>query len=68
MSLKGFHIIFIVLAVLCAFGFYGWTLWDADAAVKMGVVGFGQISAFLGAVLVVYGAWFVLRKYKTIIV
>ena len=68
MSLKGFHIIFIVLAVFCAFGFYAWTLWDTAAAVKMGVIGFGKASAGAGAALVAYGTWFVMRKYKTIIV
>lgn len=68
MSLKGFHIIFIVLAVLCAFGFYGWTLWDASAARKMDLVGFGQFSAAVGVLLLGYGIWFVMRKYKTIIV
>jgi hypothetical protein len=68
MSLKGFHIIFIVLAVFCAFGFYGWTLWDTEAAIKQGVVTLGQISAGIGGALFAYGVWFVLRKYKTIIV
>lgn len=68
MSLKGFHIIFIVLAVLCAFGFYGWTLMEVSAARKMGVVEFGQGSAVVGAMLAIYGVWFVLKKYKTIIV
>jgi uncharacterized membrane protein SirB2 len=68
MSLKGFHIIFIALAVLCSFGFYGWTLWETSAARKMGVVEFGQGSAVVGTLLLIYGIWFVLKKYQTIIV
>ncbi len=68
MSLKGFHIIFVVLAVFCAFGFYGWTLAEAEVARQMGVVGFGQVSAVTGLLLLAYGIWFVARKYKTIIV
>jgi hypothetical protein len=67
-SLKGFHLIFITLAVLCAFGFYGWTVWQAEAAVKLGVVGLGSGSGVVGVALLGYGLWFVLRKYKTIIV
>lgn len=68
MSLKGFHIIFIVLAVLCTFGFYGWTLLQPEAAKSMGVVGLGQGSAITGVLLAVYGIWFVVKKYKKIIV
>lgn len=68
MSLKGFHIIFIILAILCAFGFYGWTLWQAEAAKSLGVVGLGQGSAVTGLLLLLYGIWFVVKKYKTIIV
>lgn len=68
MSLKGFHLIFIALAVLCAFGFYGWTLWDTEAAIQQGVVTLGQVSAGIGVALLVYGIWFVVKKYKTIIV
>ena len=68
MSLKGFHIIFLILAVLCAFGFYAWTLWDSEAAKAMGVVGMGQISCGLGVVLFVYAVWFVVKKSRTIIV
>ena len=68
MSLKGFHLIFITLAVLCAFGFYGWTLWQVDAAVKQGVIGLGQGSGITGIALLGYGIWFVRCKYKTILV
>jgi hypothetical protein len=68
MSLKGFHIIFIILAVLCAFGFFAWTLVQAEAAQSMGVTGLGQGSAVTGGLLLVYGIWFVVKKYKTIIV
>lgn len=68
MSLKGFHIIFIVLSILCAFGFYGWTLVQFEAAESLGVTGLGQGSAVTGGLLLVYGIWFVVKKYKTIIV
>jgi ABC-type thiamin/hydroxymethylpyrimidine transport system permease subunit len=68
MSLKGFHIIFIVLAVLCAFGFYGWTVYEPVIASRMGVDGLGTTSGLIGASLLIYGVWFVAKKYKTIIV
>jgi hypothetical protein len=34
----------------------------------MGVTGLGQGSAVTGGLLLVYGIWFVVKKYKTIIV
>lgn len=68
MSLKGFHILFIILAVLCAFGFYAWTVFQAEAAESLGVTGLGQGSAVVGLLLLSYGIWFVVKKYKTIIV
>ena len=36
MSLKGFHIIFLVLAVLSAFGFFAWTQVEHEAAQELG--------------------------------
>jgi hypothetical protein len=68
MSLKGFHILFIILSVLCAFGFYAWTVFQSEAAESLGVTGLGQGSAVVGFFLTFYGIWFVVKKYKTIIV
>ena len=68
MSLKGFHIIFIIAAILCAFGFYAWTLVESEAAANMGVIGLGKGSGVIGALLTLYGIWFVVKKFKTIIV
>jgi len=68
MSLKGFHIIFIFLAVLCMGGFWAWTRWNLDAAQSLNVVAIGQGSGALGVLLFIYGLWFVLKKSKTIIV
>ena len=41
---------------------------QAEAAQSMGVTGLGQGSALTGGLLLVYGIWFVVKKYKTIIV
>ena len=67
MSLKGFHILFITLAFLCAGGFWAWCIWDADAA-HLGVLPVGNLSGSLALVLLVYGLWFVIKKSRTIIV
>ena len=68
MSLKGFHIVFLVFAVLTALGFYAWTRVMTDDASAMQIVGLGQACGITVIVLLAYTAWFVLRKGKTIIV
>jgi hypothetical protein len=68
MSLKGFHIIFIVLSVLCTGGFWAWTRWNLETAQSLSVVGLGQASGVLGILLSFYGLWFIVKKSKTIIV
>ncbi len=68
MSLKGFHILFIVLAVLCTGGFWAWTRWNPEDARELNVVILGQCSGVFGILLLVYGVWFVVKKSRTIIV
>lgn len=63
MSLKAFHIFFIVLSVLCALGFGAWSVADYEktgsgATLALGIAGFVAAAA-----LVWYGFWF-LRKLK----
>ena len=66
MSLKGFHIIFIILAFLCTAGFWGWAMVYVDRAKELGVTSMANFSGSLALALLVYGAWFVIRKSKTI--
>lgn len=67
MSLKHFHIVFIVLAVLTSFGFAAWALTgDVVAPNSAGIRTTGWISLILGFVLSVYGVWF-FRKSKKVI-
>lgn len=66
MSLKGFHILFIVFAFLCSAGFWAWTVFDADRATKLGAVTLGNFSGSLAIALFVYGIWFAVVKSKTI--
>ena len=60
MSLKGFHVFFIILATLLAIGFAAWSLMNQTA------VPIGICSAILALGLIVYGVWFV-KKSKNII-
>ena len=66
MSLKGFHILFIILAFLCAAGFWAWVVVDSERATEMGVTAMGNFSGSLAIALFIYGIWFAAVKGKTI--
>lgn len=61
MSLKAFHILFIILAILLAAGCAVW------AAVNQAPAAFGIVSAVVAVALVIYGICF-LKKSRKIIV
>jgi hypothetical protein len=63
MSLKGFHIVFIVFSTLLALGLGAWCIW-VDLVEGAPVYLTGAIASFIVAVaLIVYGVWFY-RKMK----
>jgi hypothetical protein len=63
MSLKGFHIVFIVFSTLLALGVGGWCIW-VDLVEGGPIYLAGAICSFAAAVaLVIYGVWFY-RKMK----
>ena len=63
MSLKGFHIVFIVFSTLLALGIGFWCIW-VDLTVGEPVYRSGAIVSFVVALaLVIYGVWFY-RKMK----
>ncbi|TMP91107.1 MAG: hypothetical protein E6L08_11880 [Verrucomicrobia bacterium] len=63
MSLKGFHIVFIIFSTLLALGIGGWCVW-VDLVEGAPIYLAGAICSFVIAVaLVVYGVWFY-RKMK----
>jgi hypothetical protein len=63
MSLKGFHILFIIFSTLLALGCAAWCIW-VDLTVGEPVYRTGVICSFLAAfVLIIYGVWFY-RKMK----
>ena len=68
MSLKGFHILFIALAFLCAAGFWVWAWLEKETATDLGVVPLANLSGSLAIALLIYGLWFAIKKAKTIIV
>ncbi len=64
MSLKGFHIVFITLSVLCTLGFALWTLVSESESNTSAMKVFGIVSAIAGVGLLVYGVWFYKSKIK----
>lgn len=68
MSLKHFHVIFIVFAVLCDGGFFLWTRFEPEQAERIGAAGIGMFSGWVALGLIAYGLWYVIRKSKTIII
>jgi hypothetical protein len=63
MSLKGFHIVFIIFSTLLALGVGGWCVW-VDLVEGAPVYLVGAIASFVIAVaLIIYGIWFY-RKMK----
>ena len=63
MSLKGFHIVFIIFSTLLAVGIGAWCVW-VDLVEGAPIYLAGAICSFVVAVvLVAYGVWFY-RKMK----
>ena len=65
MSLKAFHVFFVIVSVLCALGFGAWAIGDylrtgSSGALVMAILGFIAAGA-----LIWYGFWF-LRKLKNV--
>ncbi len=64
MSLRGFHIVFISLAVLCTVGFAIWTMFSGSDENTGAVKITGIVSGISGLFLAVYGVWFYRNKLK----
>lgn len=60
MSLKVFHVIFIILAVLMCVGCAAWSFLYSSAPA------FGVACAVIAVVLLVYGVWFLKKSNKII--
>ena len=63
MSLKGFHIVFIIFSTLLAVGIGLWCIW-VDLVEGAPIYLAGAIASFAAALaLIIYGVWFY-RKMK----
>jgi hypothetical protein len=63
MSLKAFHIVFVIFSTLLAIGCGAWCVW-VDLVEGAPIYLAGAIGAFICAIaLIVYGVWFY-RKMK----
>lgn len=65
MSLKAFHIVFILASILLAFGFAAWALVHYAEAGERSLLWYGIGSATAGAGLVGYFAY-VLKKLRNV--
>lgn len=65
MSLKTFHIVFVIASILLAFFFGGWLLHDYFATRQVAELVVGILSVLAGVGLICYGKA-VLRKLKNI--
>jgi hypothetical protein len=61
MSLKVFHVLFILLSILLAAGCAVWALVNHTA------LAFGVVSAIVAVGLVIYGIYFVKKSRKIIV-
>ena len=66
MSLKFFHIIFIIVSILFLLGFAGWVFFAGLDESETGARMLGGLSAVAGLGLIGYLAWFI-RKSKRIL-
>lgn len=65
MSLKAFHVVFVIASILLAFGFGGWEIKSyTDFGQRMDLM-FGIGSGIAGVVLIAYFR-FVLKKLKDV--
>ena len=65
MSLKAFHILFVVISTLGSLGFGGWGVWYYRVNGDRSALVCGIISLLVAVVLIWYGRWF-LRKLKSV--
>jgi len=63
LSLKSFHIFFIVVSVLVTFGFCVWSARAYSEAHSAGTLWMGIGALLIGIALIIYGRTF-LKKYK----
>ena len=68
MSLKHFHVVFLVFAILCDAAFWLWLQFMPEDAAAAGAAPLKNYAGLLCLALVAYGLWYLLKKMRTIIV
>ena len=68
MSLKHFHVVFLVFAIFCDAGFWLWMHFMPEDAARAGVSGLKNYAGLLCLTLLAYGVWYLVKKMRTIIV
>lgn len=68
MSLKYFHIIFLVLAILCDAGFWLWLHFAPEDAARAGALGMKPYAGIVCVGLLVYLLWYLVKKMRSIVV
>ena len=67
MSLKHFHIVFLAFAILCDAGFWLWMHFMPEDAAAAGASGLKNYAGLLCLALLVYAAWYLGKKMRTIV-
>ena len=65
MSLKAFHIFFLIVSIFCSLFFGMWAVNDWRATGETGTLVLGILSFVALAALIPYGIWF-LRKLRNV--
>lgn len=68
MSLKHFHVIFLVFAILCDAGLWLWIHLMPEDAARTGALVLKPYVGLLCLALLAYGVWYVVKKMRTIII
>ena len=68
MSLRGFHIVFIVMAALTDLFVWQWTRTNVDDVEHLNLEWLRVGSGWLAVIIIAYGLWFIIKKARTIIV
>ncbi len=68
MSLKSFHLFFIVAAVLCSIGLSVWAYVQTTVTPGANFIVMALASGGLAVALSIYGIWFAVKKARHIIV
>jgi hypothetical protein len=68
MSLRGFHIVFLVLATVSDLFVWQWTRINTESVRVLGLDWLRVASGWLAVFIIGYALWFIIRKFRTIIV